>query len=408
MHKPELLAPAGNLERLKMAVVYGADAVYIGGEEYSLRAYADNFTVEDMREGIEFAHSNGRKVYVTANIIPHNRDLPGIEQYLREISEMKADAVIVSDPGVIELVKEIAPEMEIHISTQANNLNWRTVDFWHKLGAKRVVLARELSLQEVGEVRGKVPENLELELFIHGAMCISYSGRCLLSNYMAGRESNLGMCAHPCRWKYYLMEEKRPGEYLPVYENERGTFIFNSKDLCMIKHIPEILNSGVFSLKIEGRMKSSFYVATVVKAYREAIDRYMENPDKYEFEEQWLEEISKASHRDYTTGFYFGRPGPEDHVYESSSYIREYDFVGVVLDYDEQTKTAVIEQRNKMFTGDEIEVVPPQGDYFIQKIEWMKNAEDEIIQSAPHAQMRVTMPMVQKVKPFTILRRRAG
>ena len=406
LKRPELLAPAGNLERLKMAVIYGADAVYIGGEEYSLRAFADNFTLEDMKAGIEFAHSKGKKVYVTANIIPHNRDLQGMEEYLKQISDMKADAVIVSDPGVIGLVKELTPEMEIHISTQANNVNWRTVEFWHRLGAKRVVLARELSLKEVREVRDKTAEGLELELFVHGAMCISYSGRCLLSNYMTGRDSNLGMCAHPCRWKYYLMEEKRPGEYLPVYENDRGTFIFNSKDLCMIEYIPEILASGVHSLKIEGRMKSSYYVATVVRAYRQAIDEYLNNKDGYIIREQFMEEISKASHRDYTTGFYFEKPESAAHVYESSSYIREYDFVGLVIDYDNETGIATVEQRNKIFVGDEVEVVPPDGDWFTQKVEWMKNINGENIDSAPHAQMLLTIPIEKPIKKFTIIRRK--
>ncbi len=406
MRRPELLAPAGNLEKLKMAVIYGADAVYIGGQEFSLRAYADNFSPEEMKEGIEFAHSHGRKVYVTANIIPHNRDLAEMENYLEQVSEAGADAVIVADPGVIEMVRELTPEMDIHISTQANNVNWKTAALWHRLGAKRVVLARELSLEEVKEIREKVPEDLELELFIHGAMCISYSGRCLLSNYMSGRDSNLGMCAHPCRWQYYLVEEKRPGEYLPVFENDRGTFIFNSKDLCMIEHIPMVLASGVYSLKIEGRMKSSYYVATVVKAYRQAIDQYLANPDKYSFRHEWLEEISKASHRDYTTGFYFQRPGPNDHSYGSSTYIREYDFVGVVVDYDKDSKTAVVEQRNKIFAGDEVEVVLPQGGWFSQKVEWMKDSEGNNIESAPHPQMIIRMPLVQPVEKYTIIRRK--
>ena len=406
MIKPELLAPAGNLEKLKMAIIYGADAVYIGGQEYSLRALADNFTLEDMKAGIEFAHSKGKKVYVTANIIPHNRDIEGIEEYLKQISEMNADAVIVADLGVIELVKEIIPQMEIHISTQANNVNWRTIKFWHNLGAKRVVLARELSLNEVKEIRQKISDHLELELFVHGAMCISYSGRCLLSNYMTGRDSNLGMCAHPCRWKYYLMEEQRPGEYLPVYENERGTFIFNSKDLCMLKYIPELLDSGVYSFKIEGRMKSSYYVATVVKAYRQAIDQYMNSPQTYTFKEEWFEEISKASHREYTTGFYFGKPGTEEQLYDSSAYIKEYDFVGLVMDYDKETQIATVQQRNKIFIGDELEVVPPQGEYFNQKIEWMKNSKGENIESAPHAQMLINIPMYKAIERYSMLRRR--
>lgn len=404
---PELLAPAGNLEKLKMAITYGADAVYIGGEEYNLRAYADNFTFEQMKEGVEFAHYRGKKVYVTLNIIPHNHDLHGIEEYIKEISTLKPDGVIVSDPGVIEMVKELEPEINIHISTQANNVNWRTVLFWYKLGAKRVILARELSLDEIREIRDKVPEDLELEIFIHGAMCISYSGRCLLSSYLTGRDANLGMCTHPCRWKYYLMEETRPGQYFPVFENERGTFIFNSKDLCMLQHIPEIMKTGVTSFKIEGRMKSSYYVATVVKAYRQAIDEYVKNPEAYKFKQEWMEEVSKVSHRDFSTGFYFGKPGFADYEYRSSAYIRKYDFVGLVLDYNEKDKTALIEQRNRIFVGDEVEVVPPKGDYFVQKVEWMKNQEGEFINSAPHAQMIITMPMNKPVERYSILRRKA-
>lgn len=406
MRKPELLAPAGNLERLKMAIIYGADAVYIGGQEYGLRAQAENFSIEDMKEGIKFAHEKGKKVYLTLNIIPHNKDIDEMHEYIKETANIGIDALIISDLGVFNLVRELVPNMEIHISTQANNVNWRTVGSWYKMGAKRVVLARELSLNEIKEIREKITRDLELELFIHGAMCISYSGRCLLSNYMTGRDSNQGMCAHPCRWKYYLMEEKRPGEYYPVYENERGTFIFNSKDLCMIRHIPEILDSGVYSLKIEGRMKSSYYVATVIKAYRKAIDEYINNPESYVFNEELMDEISKASHRDYTTGFYFNKPVAEDHLYDSSSYLRGYDFVGLVIDYDKETKVATVEQRNKLFTGDQIEVVPPVGDYYNQKIEWMKNAEGELIESAPHAQMIIEIPMDKPVKPYSILRRK--
>lgn len=407
MQKPELLAPAGDLERLKMAFLYGADAVYIGGEEFSLRAYAENFSIEDMKEGIEFAHYIGKKVYVTANIFPHNKDLSGIEKYVRQISELKADAVIASDPGVIDIIKEKAPEMKFHISTQANNVNWRTVNHWYKEGAERVILARELSLEEIKEIRSKVPDNLQLEAFIHGAMCISYSGRCLLSNYMAGRESNMGACAHPCRWQYYLMEEKRPGEYFPVYENERGTFIFNSNDLCMIEYIPEIFESGISSLKIEGRMKSSFYVATVVKAYRQAIDDYLDNPQKYnDNKNKYLQELSKASHRNFTTGFYLGKSGTESHNYSSGSYIREYDFIGIVLDYDNLTGIATVEQRNRFFKGDKIEVVPPSGEWFGDTVQWIRNSEGEDIDSAPNAQMIVTIPVSQKVEKFSILRKK--
>jgi len=410
LEKVELLAPAGNLEKLKMAIIYGADAVYLGGNRYGLRANADNFSFEDMEEGIRFAHSRGKKVYVTMNIIPHNEDIKGMDAYVKEISRLGADAVIVSDPGVFSIVREAAPEMKIHISTQANNTNWRSVQFWYEHGAKRVILARELSLKEISEIREKVPEDLELEVFIHGAMCISYSGRCLLSNYLAGRDSNLGLCAHPCRWKYYLVEEKRPGKYMPVFEDDRGTYIFNSKDLCMIEHIPEVLATGVKSLKIEGRMKSSYYVATVVKSYRQAIDEYYDSLSgsgkEYRFDPFWLEELSKASHREYTTGFYFGKPDSNDQVYGTSAYVRNYDFVGLVLEYDRGTGIAKVEQRNCMFAGDEIEVVGPSGRYFKQRISWMKNEEGEYIESAPHPQMIVYMPIEREVEKYTMLRRK--
>lgn len=406
MKKVELLAPAGNLEKLKMAVIYGADAVYLGGEEFSLRAKADNFSRKELIEGIDFAHSRGKKVYVTMNIIPHNDDIPGMPEYIRFLGEIGADAIILSDPGVFSLVKEICPDMEIHLSTQANNTNYMSAKFWYNLGVKRIVLARELSVNEIIEIRKNTPSDLELELFIHGAMCISYSGRCLLSNYMAGRDSNRGQCAHPCRWKYHLMEEKRPGEYFPVYENERGTFIFNSKDLCLIEYLPQIINTGVTSLKIEGRMKSAYYVATVVKAYRQAIDAYYELGENYKFDSKWLEEVFKASHREFTTGFYFEKPSSETQIYHTSSYIRDYDFIGLVLEYDSDTGIAKIEQRNKMVLGEEIEVVNPQGDFFVQTIESMKNIDGEPIDSAPHPQMIVYMPMKQPVTPYAMLRRK--
>ena len=407
VRKPELLAPAGNLEKLKMAVIYGADAVYLGGEGYGLRAYAGNFSDGELREGIAFAHARGRKVYLTMNIIPHSKDLEGMAEYISRVRGMGVDAVIFSDPGIFELLREHAPDMELHLSTQANNTNWRSAAFWHRHGVKRIILARELSIDEIREIRRNVPEDLELEIFVHGAMCISYSGRCLLSNYMAGRDSNRGQCAHPCRWKYHLVEEKRPGQYFPVFENERGTYIFNSKDLCLIEHIPEIAESGISSLKIEGRMKSSYYVATVVKAYREALDAYFADPGGYTFDRKWLEEISKASHREYTTGFLFGRPDGNGQVYGSSSYIREYDFVGLVTDYDEKTGTAVIEQRNRFTVGDELEVVPPRGPYSIHKVTEMRNADGEAIEAAPHPQMTVHMRMDPPVEPFTMLRRKS-
>ena len=293
IRRPELLIPASSLEVLKTAVIFGADAVYIGGEAFGLRAKAKNFSMEDMREGITFAHQHGVKVYVTANILAHNSDLAGVRTYFEELKEIGPDALIIADPAVFEIAKEVCPEIERHISTQANNTNYGTYNFWWKLGAKRVVSARELSIEEIKEIRANIPEEMEIESFIHGAMCISYSGRCLLSNYFTGRDANQGACTHPCRWKYAVMEETRPGEYMPVYENERGTFIFNSKDLCMIEHIPELIDAGIDSLKIEGRMKTALYVATVARTYRKAIDDYLEDPEKYKANMPWyLDQIS--------------------------------------------------------------------------------------------------------------------
>ena len=337
----ELLAPAGDLEKLKYALIYGADAVYIGGQIFGLRASARNFSFEDMEEGIRFAHERGKKVYVTLNIIPHNEDLNELPDYLKKLSELKVDAVILSDPGTLMYVQEYAPELEVHLSTQANNTNYMSANFWHKQGISRIVVARELSFEEIKKVKNNIPEDLELEGFIHGAMCISYSGRCLLSNYMSNRDSNRGECSHPCRWNYYLVEEKRPGEYMKVTEDENGTYFFNSKDLCMIGHMPELMESGLYSLKIEGRMKSIYYVANTVRVYRKAIDEYNKSPESYKFDPKWIEELSKVSHRKFTTGFYLNKPTEEDQLYTSSSYIREYDFIGVVLDYDEETGMAL-------------------------------------------------------------------
>lgn len=404
----ELLAPAGNLEKLKMAIMYGADAVYLGGEEFGLRANAGNFGQDELNEGIEFAHSRGKKVYLTMNIIPHNEDFEDMPQYIRQAKQIGVDAIIFSDPGIFDLIKQEAPEMELHLSTQANNTNWRSAAFWHRQGVKRVVLARELSLTEIKEIRRNIPKDLEIEMFVHGAMCISYSGRCLLSNYMADRDSNRGACAHPCRWQYHLVEEKRPGEYLPVVENERGTYIFNSKDLCLIDHLPDIIDSGVTSLKIEGRMKSSYYVATVVKAYREALDAYYTDPLRYKFDSTWLDEMSKASHREYTTGFYTEKPSGKGQNYKSSSYIREYDFVGLITAYEAETGIATIEQRNRFLAGEALEVVSPHGPFWIQKAGSMKNDEGQEIEVAPHPQMTVYMPMDRPVEPFSMLRRKAA
>ncbi|QZY57000.1 peptidase U32 family protein [Crassaminicella profunda] len=405
MKKIELLAPAGDLEKLKMAIIYGADAVYIGGQVFGLRASAKNFSFEDMKKGIEFAHKRGKKVYVTLNIIPHNEDLKELPGYLKELKELNIDAVILSDPGTFMYVKEFAPDMEVHLSTQANNTNYMSAKFWHNQGIKRVILAREMSFKEIKEIRENIPDDLELEGFVHGAMCISYSGRCLLSNYMANRDANRGACAHPCRWQYYLMEEKRPGEYMPVFEDEKGTYFFNSKDLCMIEYIPELIESGLSSLKIEGRMKSAYYVANIVNVYRKAIDTYYENKETYKYDPNWMMEIKKASHRKFTTGFYIDKPKEEEQLYANSSYIREYDFVGLVVDYDEKTGIARVEQRNRVFKGETIEVMGPGMKNYTQNIEHLWNDKGEALDVAPHPQQMIKIKMEKPVEKYHILRR---
>lgn len=406
MNRPELLAPGGSLEKLKTAIDYGADAVYIGGDAFSLRVAAENFSLEDMREGLSYAHERGRKVYLTANIIPHNDDLDDFEAYIKEIRPLGFDGILVSDLGMFDIVRSAAPELPIHVSTQANNTNYRSALMWYRLGARRVVLGREMSFKEIAEFRGRLPEELELEAFVHGAMCISYSGRCLLSNYMTGRDSNAGACAHPCRWKYSLVEEKRPGQYFDVEENSRGTFIFNSKDLCTIEHIPELVKSGITSFKIEGRVKTSFYVATVVGAYRREIDRYLADPEGYRFDPKELEELCKVSHRPYTTGFYFGRPGAEAQVYETSSYIRDYELVGIVKGYDEKTGRMTVTQRNRFFEGDEIEIMQPMKPYITAVVHDLRNDEGERIESAPHAEQIVTMDAPELVCEGAMLRKK--
>lgn len=410
MNKPELLAPAGDLEKLKIAILYGADAVYIGGEEYSLRAKAKNFDIESMREGIKFAHEHGAKVYVTANIYAHNQDFDGMSEYFKKIEEIGADAILISDLGVFSVAKEAVPNMEIHVSTQANNTNYMSANTWYKLGARRVVVARELSLDEIKEIRAKIPEDMEIEAFVHGAMCISYSGRCLLSNYLSGRDANKGACSHPCRWKYHLVEETRPGEYMPVVENERGTYIYNSKDLCMLNHIPELVDAGICSLKIEGRMKTPFYVGTVVKAYREAIDDYFEDKEKYLSKiDYYMNEISKASHRDYTTAFYFSKPGGDEQVYTNNSYIREYDFIGMIQeDFDVETGCAIVEQRNKFEVGEEIEVMPAKGESFKMVVEKMWDDRGNEVISAPHPQQILKVKFDRPVKKFDMLRKKTN
>lgn len=406
MKKPELLAPGGSLEKLKTAIDYGADAVYIGGEAFSLRVAAENFSKEDMQEGIKYAHDRGKKVYLTANILPHNDDIEEFESFVKEIRPMGFDAVLIADLGLFDMMQSLAPEIPIHVSTQANNINYRSAIKWHKMGAKRVVLAREMSFKEIAQFQEKIPEDLELEAFIHGAMCISYSGRCLLSNYMTGRESNMGACAHPCRWNYKLVEETRPGEYMDVLENERGTFIFNSKDLCTIEHIPELVKSGISSLKIEGRVKTSYYVATVVGAYRREIDRYFDDPEGYVFNKAEYDELCKVSHRPYTTGFYFGKPDENSQVYTSSSYIRDYDLIGIVQSYDEETGIATVSQRNRFFKGDEIEIIQPQKPFFTQTVDSMQDENGEEIEVANHAEQIVKFKTAEPVVSGAMLRKK--
>ena len=404
MRKTELLIPASNLEVLKTAVIFGADAVYIGGEAFGLRAKAKNFTLEDMREGIAFAHERGVKVYVTANILAHNNDLDGARKYFGELKEIKPDALIISDPGMFTLAKEVCPEIEIHISTQANNTNYLTYDFWYKMGATRVVSARELSLIEIKQIREHIPEDMEIESFIHGAMCISYSGRCLLSNYFTGRDANHGACTHPCRWKYAVVEESRPGEYLPVYENERGTYIFNSKDLCMIEHIPEIIDAGIDSLKIEGRMKTALYVATVARTYRKALDDFMESEEKYRENMEWYKaEIGKCTYRQFTTGFYFGKPDENTQIYDSNTYINEYIYLGICGEINEKGLVR-IEQRNKFSVGDVIEIMKPNGENVETKVLAMFNEDGESMDCCPHPKQIVYLQLDKQPEVYDILR----
>lgn len=403
--KPEILAPANSLEVLKTAVEYGADAVYIGGEMYGLRAKAKNFSAEDMKKGIEYAHSRGKKVYVTANITAHNRDLEGVRDYFYELKEIGPDALIISDPGVFSIAREVCPEIDIHISTQSNNVNYMTFRFWKDQGAVRVVTARELSLEEIGDIRDNIPEDLEIETFVHGAMCISYSGRCLLSNYFTGRDANLGVCTHPCRWKYYIMEEKRPGEYLPVEENERGTYIFNSKDLCMIEHIPELVKAGIDSFKIEGRMKTALYVAVVSRTYRKALDDYFEDPEKYEKNiPYYKEEIAKCTYRQFTTGFFFGPTSHESQIYDHNTYVKGYVYLGMISCVDSDG-SGVFEQKNKFSVGDEVEIMKPTGENIRTKVLALRDEDGNEMESCPHPGQSITICTECTLEPFDIIRK---
>ncbi len=406
MKKPELLIPASCLEVLKTAVVYGADAVYIGGEAFGLRASAKNFSPKDMKEGIAFAHARGVKVYVTANILAHNRDLEGARAYFEELKKVAPDALIISDPGIFAIAKDVLPDMEIHISTQANNTNYGTYLFWHKMGAKRVVSARELSLAEIREIREHIPDELEIETFVHGAMCISYSGRCLLSSFLAGRDANQGACTHPCRWKYALVEEKRPGQYMPVEENDRGTYIFNSKDLCMIEHIPELMEAGIDSFKIEGRMKTALYVATVARTYRMAVDDYLKDADYYRQRLPFYrEEIAKCTYRQYTTGFFFGKPDQNTQIYDNNVYVREYTYLGTVEDENESGLYR-IEQRNKFSVGETIEVMKPDGTNVLAVVRQITDESGRMQESAPHPKQVLYIDLGVKLNKYDILRRK--
>ena len=406
MKKPELLIPASSLEVLKTAVLFGADAVYIGGEVFSLRAKSKNFSKEDMVKGIAFAHDHGVKVYVTANILAHNGDLNGVREYFKELKTIGPDALIISDPGVFMIAKEICPEIEIHISTQANNTNYMTYLFWHQQGAQRVVSARELSMAEIKELRKNIPDTLEIETFVHGAMYISYSGRCLLSNYFTGRDANKGACTHPCRWKYAVVEESRPGEYLPVYENERGTYIFNSKDLCMIEYIPELVDAGIDSFKIEGRMKTALYVAVVARTYRQAIDDYFEDEAKYrERLPYYREEISKCTYRQFTTGFFFGRTTNESQIYDSNTYMKEYTYLGIIEEKNESGMYR-LEQKNKFNVGETIEVMKPDGRDISVTVQAMADSEGISIESCPHPKMEVWVDLGIELEAGDLLRRR--
>ena len=408
MRKTELLIPAGSLDVLKTAVIYGADAVYIGGEAFGLRAKARNFSIEEMQVGIAFAHERGVKVYVTANILAHNGDLPGVEAYFKELKQAEPDALIISDPGVFDIARRVLPDTDIHISTQANNTNYGTYQFWHRMGAKRVVSARELSLEEIRQIRANIPQDMEIESFIHGAMCISYSGRCLLSNFLTGRDANQGACTHPCRWKYSLVEETRPGEYMPVYEGERGTYIFNSKDLCMIEYIPELVEAGIDSFKIEGRMKTALYVATVARTYRKAIDDFRKDPKLYRENMEWYKaEIGKCTYREFTTGFYFGKPTEDAQIYDSNTYVKNYTYLGTAEETDGNGAFRM-EQKNKFSVGETVEVMKPDGRNLTAVVREIRDEEGNPQESTPHPKQQLWVDLGMDVEVYDILRKKTA
>ena len=401
---PELLAPAGDMEKLKVALAYGADAVYLGGKNFGLRAFADNFTAAELETACRYVHDRKRKAYVTVNMFPHNADMRELPDYLKMLAAVGCDALLVADPGVFRAARKIIPDMPLHISTQANTTNWESALFWQEQGASRIVLARELSAAEIGEIRGNV--SLELECFIHGAMCVSYSGRCLMSAYMTGREANRGECAQPCRWQYALVEEKRPGEYFPVEEDERGTYILNSRDLCLVGHLPELIRAGVQSFKIEGRMKSVHYLATVVRVYRAALDLLKENPSNYNMPEQWMQELDKAASRRYTTGFLNGPPDVGGQEYETVRVLPEWEYAGLVQGWNEGARMAQVEQRNHLQIGDEIELLRPYGEVYRQKLEYMTDQEGNSLMTAPHPRQSLLIRLDEPAGEFSMIRRR--
>lgn len=407
MRELELLIPAGSLEVLKVAVDYGADAVYIGGESFGLRAKAHNFTLEEIKEGVCYCHSHGVKLYITANIFAHNDDLEGVRTYFEQLKPIGIDALIISDPAIFMMAKEILPEVDLHVSTQANNTNYGIYQFWYNLGAARVVSARELSLKEIKEIREHIPEDMEIESFVHGAMCISYSGRCLLSHFLTGQDANQGACTHPCRWKYSVVEEKRPGEYFPVEEDDRGTYIFNSKDLCMVEHIPELIEAGIDSFKIEGRMKTALYVATVARTYRKAMDDYLENPETYKKNLLYYrEEIAKCTYRQFTTGFYFGKTDSDSQVYDSNEYVKDYTYIGKIEAVDEKGYAHFI-QRNKFSVGEQIEAMLFDGRNQMLTVRAIWNEKGESVESAPHPKESLTVDLGMMLEPGMILRRKS-
>lgn len=405
MKKPEILAPAGSLDRLKIAIDFGADAVYIGGGRLNLRAFSDNFTNEEMAEGIKYCHDRGKKLYVTMNVFPRNHDLKGVEEYIKGLYDLGVDAIIVADPSIVAAAKTAAPNLEIHLSTQANITNWMATKFWYEQGVKRIVLARELTLKEITEINENTPEGCELEVFIHGSMCVAYSGRCLISNYMLGRDANKGICSNACRYKYYIVEETRPGEYYPIVEDDNGTYIMNSKDLCMIEHIPELMQAGAQSLKIEGRNKSEYYLALVVKAYRQAIDLYCEDPENYKLPKVLLDEMYKVSHREYHTGFFFNEPKHEGIIYKTNNHVREYDVVAIVHEYDEETQIATCKQRNKFSMGEKVEILSSNSDGGEFVVEEIYDLEGNKLESCPHPGMMCKVKIPYKVEKNSFIRK---